>query len=366
VAHLISSRAVGGAEKVMKALCSGATAHGWEAVVVNPFEDSSVADEFREFFGTVPYFARDTHSSVQLLSSRGWARSTLRGLEPAVVHVHNSPAAILAATMAQSRGPSWLLTHHHGPLFDLQGRPARAAVDRWATRRLGHAVAVSSEVREYLIGRCGIPEKDATLIYNGWGGQPLPRTGESHPPTVVCVAGFRREKGHEVLVRAFAEVARRVPRARLALLGGGVLEPEVRAQVAASGLDGSVDFYGAVGDVWPFLAAADVFAMASWSDAMSVAMLEAMAAALPIVATSTGSARELVQDGVSGWLVAPGDHVALAERLVRLLTDPITCTDFGRVAAQAAADKSEPIMVAKYYQVYEVLAGQTVPPDGSA
>ena len=61
--------------------------------------------------------------------------------------------------MARARGTSWLLTHHHGPLFDRQGRPARAAVDRWATRRMGHVVAVSSEVRAYLVGRCGIPDK---------------------------------------------------------------------------------------------------------------------------------------------------------------------------------------------------------------
>jgi glycosyltransferase involved in cell wall biosynthesis len=345
---------------VAKALCTAATNHGWEAVVVNPFEDSSVGEEFRAFFSTVPYFRRDTHSSVQLLSARAWAMSTLQRLAPTIVHVHNSPATILAATMARANGPTWLVTHHHGALFELQGRPTRAAVDRWATRRLGHAVAVSSEVRAYLVGRCGIPERDATLILNGWGGQPRPRSTENHPPTVVCVAGFRREKGHEVLVRAFSEVARRVPGARLALVGGGVLEPELRAEVTASGLDGSVDFCGAVQDVWPFLAAADVFAMASWSDAMSVAMLEAMAAGLPIVATSTGSARELVQDGNSGWLVGPGDHVALAERLIQLLTDPATSSEFGRTAAQTAADKSETIMVAKYYQVYRELAAQPV------
>ena len=95
---------------------------------------------------------------------------------------------------------------------------------------------------------------------------------------------------------------------------------------------------------------------------MSVAMLEAMAAGLPVVSTSTGSSRELVQDGVSGWLVAPGDHVALAERLVQVLTDPATSAEFGLAAAAAAADKSEPIMVAKYYSLYEQLAGQPVRP----
>ena len=226
-AHLISSRAVGGAEKVVKALCDGATAHGWEGVVVNPFEDSSVAEEFREFFGPAPYFRRDTHSSVQLLSARGWVKSTLQGLDPAIVHVHNYPATILAATMARAEGPAWLLTHHHGPLFDIQHRRARGAVDRWATRRMGTAVAMSGEVREYLVGRCGIPEKNAILIYNGWGGQPLPRSSESHPPAVVCVANFRPQKGHDVLVRAFSEVARRVPGARLALVGGGAGEADV-------------------------------------------------------------------------------------------------------------------------------------------
>ena len=357
MAHLISSKSgIGGAEKVVAALCRGAGVYGWQAVIVNPFAAAPDTEEFRALYGAVPYYQRVTQRRRQLFGGRVWTISMLRDLAPRIVHVHLYHATVLAATMTPPSGARWLLTHHYGPLLELQGRTASAQIDRRATRRLGRTVAVSESVRDYLIRRCGVDEQAATLIYNGWSGQPQPSTTSGSRHTVVCVANFRREKGHEILVRAFAEVARGIPTARLVLVGSGPLEARIRTQVAEHGLAGSVDFCGTVRDVWPVLASAHVFALASWYEPLGVAVLEAMAAGLPVVATAVGGLCELVEPGTTGWLVPPGDHLDLAARLIQLLTNEDMRRNFGSSAAREVATKDEASMVGKYYGVYNTLA----------
>jgi glycosyltransferase involved in cell wall biosynthesis len=356
VAHLISSKSgIGGAEKVVAGLSRGAGAYGWQTAIVNPFAATPDTEEFRALYGDVPYYQHMTQRRRQLLAGRAWTISTLRDLAPRVVHVHLYHATVLAATMTPPGDARWLLTHHYGPLFELQGRAASAQLDRRATRRLGRAVAVSESVRDYLIRRCGLNQQAASLIYNGWSGQPLPSASSGSRPTAVCVANFRPEKGHEILVRAFAEVAREVPGARLVLVGGGPLEATIRTQVAEHGLAGSVEFRGTVRDVWPVLAGAHVFVLASWYEPLGVAVLEAMAAGLPVVATAVGGLCELVKPGTTGWLVPRGDHGDLAARMVQLLTNEDMRREFGRSAAREVATKSEASMVRKYYEVYNTL-----------
>ena len=356
VAHLISSKGgIGGAEKVVAALCRGAATYGWPVAVANPFAGSADTEELQALYGAVRYDQRVTRDYRQLLAARAWTVSTLRKLAPAVVHVHLYHATLLAATMTPPAGASWLLTHHYGPLLELEGRSTTATLDRWATRRLGRAVGVSQAVRDYLVRRCGLGDQRATLIYNGWSGRPQAHSAGG-PPTAVCIANFRREKGHEVLVRAFAEVARQVPGARLVLVGRGPLEAATRALVNEHDLGSAVEFCGTVRDVWPVLAGSHVFVLASWYEPLGIAVLEAMAAGLPVVATGVGGLRELVQPGTTGWLVTPGDHFELALRITQLLTNADLRRQFGRAAAVAAAPMTEDRMVGKYYDLYKTLA----------
>jgi glycosyltransferase involved in cell wall biosynthesis len=356
VVHLISSKGgVGGAEKVVAALAGNADRFGWSAAIINPFAANASSAEFSALYGGIRYEQRVTSHYGQLIGARRWTASVLRQLTPSIVHVHLYHATVLAATLTPPAGARWLVTHHYGPLFERQRKTASADLDRWATHRLERAVAISADVRDYLVNRCRIGEQDATLIYNGWSGDPIRAAATSSPPTAVCVANFRAEKGHEVLLQAFVEVAQRVPGARLILVGSGPLEGRARAQVQESGLGSAIIFTGTVRDVWPVLATADVFVLASWYEPLGIAVLEAMAAGLPVVATGAGGVRELVDPGVTGWLVPPGDHSELARRVVQVLTNAELRGDFGRAAVKAATAKSEASMVAKYYEVYNSL-----------
>jgi glycosyltransferase involved in cell wall biosynthesis len=128
-------------------------------------------------------------------------------------------------------------------------------------------------------------------------------------------------KGQQVLLAAAARARRSCPRARFVFCGEGPAEAEIRSQAWALGLAEAVKLLGFREDVRPVLAAADVVAMPSFQEGLGVAVLEAMAMGVPVVASRVGGLPEAVPDGETGLLVPPGDERELAEALLRLLAD---------------------------------------------
>jgi len=122
-----------------------------------------------------------------------------------------------------------------------------------------------------------------------------------------------------VLIEALPHVLRREPAARLVIAGRGALRKRLEALAADHGVASKVRFAGLVSDVPRLLSAFDVFAFPSRWEGFGIALIEAMAAGLPVVASRTGGITEIVEDGVSGLLVAPGDPGELAAALARLL-----------------------------------------------
>ncbi|HEX5374754.1 MAG TPA: glycosyltransferase, partial [Solirubrobacterales bacterium] len=171
-------------------------------------------------------------------------------------------------------------------------------------------------------------------------------------------ANFRAQKGHPVLIEAFATVAQRMPEARLVLLGDGPELPAARRLVGELGLAGRVELPGPQADVWPWLATAHVFALASHYEPLGIAVLEAMGAGLPVVATGVDGIRELVWPGVTGELVPPGDPAAMAQALIAILEDPGAATQMGTAGRAAAAENRMELCVERYFDLYERLLGE--------
>src|SRR5678816_2755681 len=169
------------------------------------------------------------------------------------------------------------------------------------SRRARRVVFNSVAVRDRTISREGIPLAKTAVIYNGVPDLTARRatsigaaTGqaalddplfEAGRPTVVCVASLRSKKGHVHLIEAFELVVRRLPEARLVLLGEGPLEDELRRKVAASGLEHAVLFGGYRPDAPDLVRRGDVFALSSFEEGMPNVLLEAMSAGVACVAT---------------------------------------------------------------------------------
>lgn len=251
----------------------------------------------------------------------------LRRLRPHVVHaVDVWPAAQLAGRLAGAR----VLVTHHTP--ELERRFSLAGRLWW---RLGWMarpeVVYTSETDRRGDGRkllrthvvpLGI-ELDRFLAVDH-----RPADG----PVVGNVARLSEQKGHRYLLEAVPLVLERHPSARFALVGDGELRGELEALAESLGVAGHVEFLGRRDDVPELLATFDVFALPSLFEGLCLAVIEAQAAGVPVVATPVGGIRETVVDGETGLLVPPRDAAALAAAIVRLLDGP---EEAARLAASA-------------------------------
>ena len=167
----------------------------------------------------------------------------------------------------------------------------------------------------------------------------LPDPDASTPARIVCVANLHPRKRLRDLVMALPQVRRHVPDAEVRFVGGGSADEAARLTALAEelGLADGVSLAGSKADVAPEIAEARIMALPSSCEGVPTALLEAMAAGRPVVATSVGHVSSIVDEGVEGFLVQPGDIASLADRMIRLLSDRALAARMGRAARARAA-----------------------------
>ena len=233
---------------------------------------------------------------------------------------------------------------------------ARRMFDRLVTFPRAQAIAPNSEFGRRLLVRLGAPEDRTTVLPNGISlaefAAPAPadlrsRFGWPGSATVVaCVTRLVQGKGLTTLIEAMSLAAGRAD-LRLALAGDGPLRAELELLATRNGLRERVGFAGEVRDVAGFLAGADAAALLSEErEHCSNSILEALAAARPVIATAAGGNAELVREGENGWLVPPGNPQAVAGVLVRLAADPATARALGKAGRAAVGERYEMTVVA--------------------
>ena len=172
-----------------------------------------------------------------------------------------------------------------------------------------------------------------------------------------CVANYSPVKRHDLLIDAFAAVRREGHRVRLLMVGEGPLRGELQRQIDSYGLQECAHLHGSVPDPKPLLGVFDLVVQASRSEGLPNALIEAAAAARPIVATAAGGSGEIVIDGETGLLVPANDVDAIAAAIRRLVADP----DLRRRLGLAARQRTDTVFrmsrfIADYARLYEELA----------
>ncbi|MGW7271248.1 glycosyltransferase [Streptomyces sp. NPDC054864] len=258
-------------------------------------------------------------------------------LGPDVVHAHSAKAGLAARLALRGMVPT--VFQPHAWSFEAVGGVTAGLARRWerfGARWATHVVCVS-EAERRTGQRAGI-EAPWSVIPNGVDVERFrPQAAQSartalglsqREPLVVCVGRLCRQKGQDVLLRAWAAVAERMPLARLALVGDGPDAAGLREQAPAS-----VRFVGDVQDAAPWYRAADLVVLPSRWEGMALVPLEAMACARPVVVTDVDGARESLPPGLAPHgLVPPEDPQALARALLGLLGDPPLRESLGRAA----------------------------------
>lgn len=359
ILHVVSTRDfVGGAERVMLALLEEGEARGWQQLVLNPFAAARTGTPFHRAVSEITECVSIPGASVaHLVPLRRELGQRIRDFAPDLIHVHLFHALVATATVRR-RGEARLLSHQHGRLYASQGRQLQSRLDRLAAPRYERIVACSDDVRDYLVGEYGLPPERTLTIHNGWEGTPHAESGLADRPTAVCVANHRREKGHSVLLDAWKRVVASVPDADLLLVGDGPLRGDIEDRIAELGLGGNVTLVGAVDDVWPHLAQAHLFVLATLHEPFGIVAAEAMAAGLPVITSDVGGLPEFVTPGVNGELVPIGDDVALARHLVALFQDPERREQLASQARRTAADYTVAKTVERYMDVYAEMLGE--------
>jgi glycosyltransferase involved in cell wall biosynthesis len=174
-------------------------------------------------------------------------------------------------------------------------------------------------------------------------------------------------KDQAMLLRAFSRVHEVLPRAALLLIGDGALRGELETLAGSLGIGARVRFLGDRDDVPDLLGGLDLFVLPSRSEGYSIALLEACASGLPIVATDVGGNREIVEDRCNGRLVPAGDERAFAEAMRELLDDPVRASRLGRAGREwAKAQASLQAMAERYQRLYDGAPGHEPYAGGTA
>lgn len=195
------------------------------------------------------------------------------------------------------------------------------------------------------------PAADRTVLRERLGLDPSRRL-------IVHVARHHPVKDQPTLLRGFALAARELPGVDLLMVGDGPLRDELVSMARSLGVADRVHFLGIRQDIPDVLAAADVFALTSVSEAASLTLLEAMATGLPAVVTNVGGNPDLVRDGVDGLLFPRGDAAACATAFRRLLTEPGLANRLGSNARQRVHERYRlERTIGRYYDLYRRLSG---------
>jgi glycosyltransferase involved in cell wall biosynthesis len=361
IAHLIDTDGPGGAERVVAHLATALQAAGASNVVFLPadgegwlageLEGSGVAIEpFRAEGSLSPAFAR-------------WLQSALLRHRIEVAHSHEFTMAVYGAWASWRAGIAHVITMH-GSLY-YSTRLRRRLAMRAAVGLSGKTVAVSVALadrlrRDLLVGRSRI-----TMIRNGVPRRPAgPSTLRDElrlgpdDRLLVSVGNLYPVKGQRHLVDALAILAERHAGVHVAIAGRGDMQASLCERARELGVADRLHLLGLRGDVGAVLGAADVFVLPSLSEGLPLALLEAMFAGCPIVASDVGEIGATLARGEAGVLVPPGDAAALAVALDGLLSDRDRARELGeRAARRAAAEYDLSHMVRRYADTYrDVLA----------
>jgi glycosyltransferase involved in cell wall biosynthesis len=287
---------------------------------------------------------------------------------PDIVHAHTYKAGVIASVAGRIAGVPVVLFTPHGHIFsrgaNIPGVPGGLKLEllRWITRAAqgcaDRITALSDPDLDQQIALQLSPASKYVVVRNGIdcdrfaGFRPRPWDGT---PVIGSVGRFSEEKGYRHLLEAMVHVRKQLPGARLVLVGYGDLLGDLRSRAAGLGLDGVVTFAGER-DSAEVIGAFDIYVQPSLYESQGLAILEAMAAGVPVVASDVGGVRDAVHDGLTGLLVPPADSGGLSAAIVRLAGDrPLGARLSAEAGKRVRERYSSSTMVDAYASLYRDL-----------
>jgi glycosyltransferase involved in cell wall biosynthesis len=354
IAHILDSLEIGGAEKLVVTLAEIQRRHGHQVQVHCLVRKGPLEKTLAEL--GVPLYPTDATGLVR--SARALYKS-FRQTRPDVVHAHNRTATIYASIGARAADvPAIVSTRHGLPQYE---QAQSGEVKFWLTARLGmRIVGVSEKAREGLVQfPLSIPGLVDVIINGAAPGEEkadAPRlTVKDGEFWFIHVARLNEVKDQPTLIRAFAEVYKSAPHARLVIVGDGPKRGEVEALIRQLGVGDAVLLAGSQTYVGNWLKPAHCFVLSSRSEGTPISLLEALAAGLPCVVTAVGEMPAIVERSHCGLLVPPRSSAELGRAMLQMVQgDPKWRAELAANAKEVyEKDFSPETMAERYSVIYE-------------
>jgi glycosyltransferase involved in cell wall biosynthesis len=372
--HVITRLTVGGSAENTVATMVALEAAGYAgplAVGIAESDRPSVDDARHRGVRLLDVPALGREVGVRDVAALAHLCRVMRAQRPAIVHTHTSKAGFVGRLAARLAGVPAVIHQPHGHIFYGyygNGRTAfYIALERIAARWTDRIVTLTDRgIEEHLARRIGrrsqyrsVPSGVPTAALRAAApSRSIARARLGLPEDAFVVAGLGRlvpVKGFDVLIAALRPLAEAVPSARLVLIGDGPQRDELQVAARDLGVGGRVLVTGVTSDITGWLAAADVLAAPSRNEGMGRAIVEAMALGLPVVGAEVGGIPAVVADGETGWLVPPGDSLALAAALIELARDEALRIKLGTAAVTRAEAFSSEVAHAAMCAIYDEL-----------
>ncbi len=366
VVHFTDSSEFGGAEQALLTMLASLDSSRWNLLLVHhPHQELERLVDGASELGVETVAVPRMDPGWQGIERVPRFAAKLRSFRPAIVHFHLTwPLACQYAIVAGrfARAGALVATSH---LYVETSMSSRARVQqRILSRLVDRYMAVSTAVKEELVAKLGWPEKRIEVVHNGVvipADLPTPdqvlrreMTCGGDGAIVLVPARLTAQKGHSVLLRAAARVAA----ANFVFAGDGPDRAALAALVSQLRLEDRVTFLGWRRDIPELIAAADLVVLPSWYEGLPLAVLEAMAAGRPVIASRIPGIQEIITEGADGVLFEPGDAAALARAIGEVLSDPSKARRLGAAARQTVSGRfSAAAMGDRVGQVYAALLG---------
>jgi glycosyltransferase involved in cell wall biosynthesis len=330
---------ISGSEAHLLSLLPRLRERGWDTRMLMLHENEPGAWDFARALTDrgVPLDAIRVRADVDPIAFAQLVAYLVRN-RPAILHthlVHAETYGLLAGSI--TRVPVRFSTKHG--FNEFREMPYFGVADR-AVASLAHVeIAISRGLARYLEDVEGFDGESFEIVHYGIepDGEPKPYGGAA--PRLLCVGRLIPIKGHIVLLRAFAAARKELPELELEIAGRGPLEPALRALARELGIGDAVRFLGHVTPIQGAIEEASVVVVPSMGEGFGMVALEAMERARPVIAASIGGLGEIVQDGVTGVLVPPGEADPLAAAIVRVASDPELARKMGEAGRARALSR---------------------------
>ena len=367
ILYIITSSSIGGAERILYYTATGLNYNKYDIAVCSLKNKGEIARALEKQGIEVCCLHMGGRES-----SLGWLSSTIAlirlfpyliRIRPTIVHSFLFRANILARIAGYLTGIPIIISS-----VRVMGGEKKYFhyVEMITSFMVDHYVTVSESVKRYIIDKSKISAEKISVIYNGVNIKSQDNSYEQNPKMpfkiedkdriLMTVGRLHKQKGHCYLIQAVSKVRKEFPKVKLLVIGEGEEENNLKKLVKSLDLTNEVIFAGLSSDIEGILPMAELFILPSLWEGFPNALLEAMAAGKPVVATKVGGIPEIVVHGETGVLIPPRDTDALAIAIIDLLQNRLKAKDMGE-AARIRAGKRFSIykMIEKTENLYQEL-----------